>query len=151
MLARIPTEYRAGKDDVIQPYVLLVNSHDGSTALRMIPTTVRVVCMNTLNLALSHAGRKEGISIRHRPNLDQRVAEARERLGVVAARFDQFDEELHRMIAGVLRPKQVETILRQCAAETSGDASRSAEAEPPRHAGHLPGELRERDEHACRG
>jgi len=109
MLARIPTEYRAGADDLIRPYVLLVNSHDGSTALRMIATTVRVVCMNTLNLAMSRAQRFEGISIRHRPNLEERVGEAREKLGIVAARFDQFDEELHRMIAGVLRPKQVET------------------------------------------
>jgi len=107
MLARIPKEYRAGPDDLIKPYVLLVNSHDGSGSLRMIPTTVRVVCQNTLNLALSGV-RSEGIRIRHRPNLDQRVREARERLGVVAARFDQFDAELHRMIDGVLKAQEVD-------------------------------------------
>ena len=99
MLARIPKEYRAGPDDLIQPYVLLVNSHDGSTALRMIPTTVRVVCQNTLNLALGRSSREEGITIPHRPSLDERVREARERLGVIAARFDAFDDELHDMIA----------------------------------------------------
>lgn len=97
MLASIPKEYRAGRDDLIKPYVLLVNSHDGSTALRMIPTTIRVVCQNTLNLALSHAG-SEGIAIRHRPSLDDRVREARQKLGVIAARFDQFDDELHAML-----------------------------------------------------
>ncbi len=111
MLARIPREYRAGSDDVIKPYVLLVNSHDGSSALRMIATTVRVVCMNTLHLALSRAAhtsskggsKGEGISIRHRPNLEERVREAREKLGIVAARFDQFDEELHRMLDRQMR------------------------------------------------
>jgi phage/plasmid-like protein (TIGR03299 family) len=35
MLARIPKEYRAGADDLIKPYVLLTNTHDGSQALRM--------------------------------------------------------------------------------------------------------------------
>ena len=45
MMARIPKEYRAGADDLIKPYVLLTNTHDGSQALRMIPTTVRVVCL----------------------------------------------------------------------------------------------------------
>ncbi|MCL2641729.1 MAG: DUF932 domain-containing protein, partial [Phycisphaerales bacterium] len=60
MLARIPKEYRAGPDDLIKPYVLLVNSHDGTSSLRMLPTTVRVVCQNTLNLALREAG-TEGI------------------------------------------------------------------------------------------
>jgi phage/plasmid-like protein (TIGR03299 family) len=108
MLARIPTEYRAGPDDLIKPYVLLVNSHDGSTALRMIPTTVRVVCQNTLNLALSHSARGEGIAIPHRPSLDQRVHEARRRLGIVAARFDAFDEELHAMLDTPLVTGQVE-------------------------------------------
>ncbi|MHB1156052.1 MAG: DUF932 domain-containing protein [Phycisphaerales bacterium] len=98
MLARIPKEYHAGDHDVIHPYVLLVNSHDGSSSLRMIATTVRVVCNNTLNLALNRATGSEGISIHHRPSLEMRVREARQRLGIVAARFDQFDEELHRML-----------------------------------------------------
>lgn len=125
MLARIPREYRAGPEDLIKPYVLLVNSHDGSGSLRMIPTTVRVVCNNTLNLALRHAsgGRGEGIRIRHRPNLDQRVAEARQRLGVVAARFDRFDQELHELIAGTLKPRKVEAYFEQVLPPLPKDAS----------------------------
>lgn len=106
MLARIPGDYRVGADDVVKPYVLLVNSHDGSTALRMIPTSVRVVCQNTLNLALRQAG-SEGLAIRHRPSLNERVREAREKLGIVAARFDEFDAELHAMIARTLTARQV--------------------------------------------
>ena len=98
MLARIPREYRAGADDVVKPYVLLTNTHDGSQALRMIPTTVRVVCQNTLNLALREAG-VEGLTISHHPRLETRIAEARAKLGIIAARFDQFDEELHAMLA----------------------------------------------------
>ncbi len=47
MLARIPKEYRVG-DDVVQPYVLLSNAHDGTQALRMIPTTVRGVAIGVL-------------------------------------------------------------------------------------------------------
>lgn len=113
MLARIPKQYRAGSEDLIQPYVLLVNSHDGSTSLKMIPTTVRVVCANTLNLTLqSHRDKRTGIAIRHHQNLDERVREARERLGVVAARFDKFDEELHQMIQRELRPREVDTYFR---------------------------------------
>jgi phage/plasmid-like protein (TIGR03299 family) len=109
MLARIPKEYRAGPEDLIKPYVLLVNSHDGSAALRMIPTTVRVVCQNTLNLALRQASGGEGLAIRHRPSLDARVKDARAKLGIVAARFDRFDEELHAMLATPLKPRQVES------------------------------------------
>jgi len=107
MLARIPKEYRATPEDVVQPYVLLVNSHDGSLSLRMIPTTVRVVCQNTLHLALSGT-RGEGITIAHRPSLEDRVKEARAKLGIVAARFDAFDEELHAMLDRDLKTKELE-------------------------------------------
>ena len=51
MLARLPKTLRAAGDDEIKPYVLLANSHNGTRALRMIPTTIRVVCANTLVVA----------------------------------------------------------------------------------------------------
>ena len=64
----------------------------------MIPTTVRVVCQNTLNLAMREAG-MDGLTISHHPRLESRIAEARAKLGIIAARFDKFDEELHAMLA----------------------------------------------------
>ena len=96
MLARIPGEFRAGADDVIDPYVLLVNTHDGTGALRLLPTTVRVVCQNTLNLALR--GRAAvGESIPHYESLRARVAAARQTLGIVTRRMEMFGEELQAL------------------------------------------------------
>lgn len=106
MLARIPKEYRASKDDLIKPYVLLTTGHDGKSPIQMIPTTVRVVCQNTLNLALA---RGATLTINHFTNLETRVSEARRKLGIIAARFDAFDDELHAMLAKQLKPAQVET------------------------------------------
>lgn len=88
MLARIPKGIRAAGDDVVEPYVLLTNSHDGSMALRMFPTTIRVVCQNTLNLALRQAG-ESGLTIYHRESLQQRVEEAKVLLGLISERVDQ--------------------------------------------------------------
>src|SRR5262249_30005108 len=53
MLARIPKSVKAMQGDEIKPYALLCSSHDGSLAVHIKPTTVRVVCNNTLTLALS--------------------------------------------------------------------------------------------------
>lgn len=39
-------------DDMIVPYILVSNGHDGGTALRCTPTTVRVVCSNTLHMVI---------------------------------------------------------------------------------------------------
>lgn len=93
ILARIPGAFRAGTDDLIEPYVLLVNNHDGSGALRMIPTSVRVVCQNTLNLAMSGTDTL-GATIRHYENLRDRVQDARRKLGIITDRFARFDAEL---------------------------------------------------------
>lgn len=119
MLARIPNEYRAGADDAIHPYILLTNSHDGSKALRLFPTTIRVVCQNTLNLAMRN-GLGEGISIRHRPSLSERVTEARQKLGIIHARFDQFDIELHAMLNKELAGGELEHYFNACTPPITG-------------------------------
>lgn len=40
------------KKDEVTPYILVSNGHDGKTALRCTPTTVRVVCSNTLHMVI---------------------------------------------------------------------------------------------------
>lgn len=93
MMARIPSEIRAAGSDVIEPYLLLTNSHDGSSAVRIIPTTVRVVCQNTLTLALRQA-RGKGLTIRHTESLQHRVQVARNQLGLVVERLEELDEQI---------------------------------------------------------
>lgn len=56
ILARLPKQYRFTEDKVI-PYLVFSNSHDGSAAIKVAMTPVRVVCNNTLNLALQDADR----------------------------------------------------------------------------------------------
>ena len=56
ILARLPKAYRLAEDKVM-PYLVFSNSHDGSGAVKAAMTPVRVVCNNTLNLALQRADR----------------------------------------------------------------------------------------------
>lgn len=51
ILARLPKTYRLAEDKVM-PYLVFSNSHDGSGAIKVAMTPIRVVCNNTLNLAL---------------------------------------------------------------------------------------------------
>lgn len=97
MLARLPKTLRAVGEDEIRPYVLLANSHDGSRALRMIPTTQRVVCANTLNLALGRAAATDGVTIFHNESLEARVADAREKFGVITRRVDEFERQVQTL------------------------------------------------------
>ena len=82
MLAKLPEKYIIS-GDAIEPYLVFCNSHDGSGAIRVAMTPVRVVCQNTLNLALKGANRVW--SARHTGNVMNRMAEARETLQLAKA------------------------------------------------------------------
>ncbi len=56
ILARLPQRYIIDGDE-ITPYLVFMNSHDGSGSIKAAMTPIRVVCQNTLNLALSTAKR----------------------------------------------------------------------------------------------
>lgn len=56
ILARLPQHYIISGDE-ITPYLVFMNSHDGTGAIKAAMTPIRVVCQNTLNLALSTARR----------------------------------------------------------------------------------------------
>ena len=64
--------------DKYQSYLLFKTSHDGSMAAICKLTSVRVVCQNTLNMALQHNGDKGGaLSIRHTKSSAERLERAK--------------------------------------------------------------------------
>ena len=87
VLARLPQHIEVGGDPV-RPYVLLMNSHDGSTAVIAASTPVRVVCMNTLNWGLQRARQK--YSIRHTEKIREHVHQARRILDLSIDYYKQF-------------------------------------------------------------
>ena len=77
MLAKMPHRYIIAGDE-ITPYMVVMNSHDGSSGIKVAMTPIRVVCSNTLNLALNSARRIW--TTKHTENVMSRVHEARETL-----------------------------------------------------------------------
>ena len=71
ILAKAPNHTKIGPDQVDQ-YVLLFNSHNGSTGVTMKPTAIRVVCNNTLEFALNKQT-DSGISLRHTTGVKDRL------------------------------------------------------------------------------
>lgn len=56
ILAKLPQKYIISGDEMI-PYLVFMNSHDGTGSIKVAMTPIRVICQNTLNLALSTAKR----------------------------------------------------------------------------------------------
>ena len=77
ILARLPKKYRLVDDKVI-PYLVFSNTHDGSGAIKVAMTPIRVVCNNTLNLALDSASRVW--STKHTGNIEAKMEDAKKTL-----------------------------------------------------------------------
>jgi phage/plasmid-like protein (TIGR03299 family) len=78
--AKLPDSFVVG-DDVIDQYLFLTNTHTGREGLIVGFTPTRIVCNNTLNIALGNAMKR--IKIRHTLNYDERLSEAAKMMGVV--------------------------------------------------------------------
>lgn len=74
ILAKLPDRYIIAGDEII-PYLVFMNSHDGSGAIKAAMTPIRVVCQNTLNLAFSRA--KRSWAINHVGNIAGKLEDAR--------------------------------------------------------------------------
>lgn len=89
-----------GAEDKVNTYLLVHTSHDGSLSIQASVTPVRVVCQNTLNMALH--GAKQTYKIRHTQNADGRVQAAREALGIAHTYVDAFEVEAKALFAAAV-------------------------------------------------
>ncbi|MBX9755222.1 MAG: DUF932 domain-containing protein [Pseudomonadaceae bacterium] len=73
-------------NDQVSGYLLLATSCDGTLATTATPTTVRVVCNNTLTIALDGACRS--IKVPHNTRFDPQAV--KKQLGIAVSQWDEF-------------------------------------------------------------
>ena len=78
--------------DKIEPYLVFTNTHDGSGAVRVTCTGVRVCCNNTLNLALKQA--KRVWSARHTGSIESKLDDAMQTLQLAHKYLDATKETM---------------------------------------------------------
>ena len=104
LLAHLPHEYII-TGDRISPYLVFSNTHDGSGAVKVALTPIRVVCSNTLNLALSTA--KRSWSMVHTGNVKDRLKEAGDTLFLAEKYMDRLGKEFENLRMKKLTDQQV--------------------------------------------
>ncbi|MCD7998343.1 MAG: DUF932 domain-containing protein [Clostridiales bacterium] len=94
LLAKLPEDY-VMCGDAVTPYLVFMNSFDGTGAIKVAMTPVRVVCQNTLNLALSTARRTW--SAKHTGDISGKMEDARNTLLYAGKYMDELKMDIERL------------------------------------------------------
>ena len=87
-------EYKLDNGDQLESYILLDNSHDGGSSMKIRMTPIRVVCSNTLATATRGDA---AFAARHTSGITERAAEARDLLGLNKIYMERFLEQCNEV------------------------------------------------------
>lgn len=86
--AKLPNHIRFSNNDVVEQYLLLTNDHTGKESAIVTFTPVRVVCNNTLNMALNRSANQ--FRIRHTGSMYNKLKEVEQMLGLTNKYFEEL-------------------------------------------------------------
>lgn len=110
LLAHMPREYIISGER-ISPYLVFSNTHDGSGAVKVAVTPIRVVCSNTLNLALASA--KRSWSMVHTGDIKSKLGEAKKTLFLADAYMESLGKEFEVLQRQEMTEKKVREYISQ--------------------------------------
>lgn len=106
ILAKLPNDIVVKGEDIVNKFLLLSNSHDGTKSVQIKFTPIRVVCQNTLNQAISGSGKT--FSVTHQKNIHRKLSETSNLLGIIRTGFDEIENLFKSMVEMNLNVAEVE-------------------------------------------
>jgi phage/plasmid-like protein (TIGR03299 family) len=95
-LVKLPEVIRVTAEDIVDLYMLVSNGHGGFASFSAYPTSVRVVCANTLRWSEADAGK--GVTFRHQGDIDGKIKIARAAMGLAQAETLRFREAVAKLV-----------------------------------------------------
>jgi len=109
ILAKLPGYIRVINNDISEKYLLISNSHDGSSMVQIKFTPIRVVCMNTLTVALNKG---ETLKVKHCKDVRDKLTQASELLGIVNEKYDVIERSFKNMVKVQLNEKKLNEYIK---------------------------------------
>lgn len=101
--------------DAVFPYLLVAVAHDGSMSLRVVPTSVRVVCKNTWDMALGTASggwNKAAVRVQHSGDVMSKVSAARDALKLFGVARDETARLANTLASASVSRAEIDTFWR---------------------------------------
>lgn len=109
--------------DLMQLHLVVFNSHDGSSAFRVMIVPFRIVCANQLSLSIRH--HVSSVSIRHTSRSQINVEEIRSKLGLLYKYGHAFEAEAQRLIRTEMTNAEFQDLIREVWPLKDGATSRT--------------------------
>lgn len=106
---KVPNGILIGGEDKCEFYIMLRNSHNGSTRIGVFVTPIRVVCQNTLSLGIAQA--QQRWEMRHDRSLEGKLAEARNTLQLTFDYIHEFEVMGNELISTKVTDAELTAIL----------------------------------------
>ena len=107
--AKLPNYIEVSRKDLIEQYIFLTTSHDGSGSITAAFTPVRIVCNNTLNAALRNCS--NSINIRHTASANEKLVQAHEILGISNKMSDQLETIFKKWSRQAVTDREVKKLI----------------------------------------
>lgn len=108
---KLPDAMRIAGVDDMNLYLAATTSHDGTRALRVDATPIRICCANTQRAAF--ASSVGHYSFRHTSNVQSQISQCREAIGLMWDHFDTFQVEAEKMLNETLTMAEFDKIVAQ--------------------------------------
>ncbi|MGG8408245.1 DUF932 domain-containing protein [Streptomyces sp. 12297] len=119
---KLPQTMTIGSSDKVDLYIAAFNSHDGSSAFRIVVTPIRVVCANTLRAALKEA--RSSYTVRHTSGARSRIAQARQALGLTFKYAEEFEMAAQRMLDAEMKTPDLRLVVDKLWPVSNADSAR---------------------------
>lgn len=107
--AKLPDYIQVGSNDLIEKYLFLTTSHDGSGSITAAFTPVRIVCANTLHAALGNMA--NSIKIRHTQSAKDRLEQAHKVMGISNGLSNELDSIFNRWAKVRITDREVRKLI----------------------------------------
>lgn len=115
--AKLPSYIRIqSTDDIIEKYLIFTSSHDGSGPVIAGLTPIRVVCNNTLNMALKRLSNK--LVLRHTRNVNDRLELGRTLMGMYKVYSEEFQESMNALAKVAITEEIIDTSIKSLILDT---------------------------------
>ena len=108
--AKLPGHIEVTKNDIVEKYFLLQNSHNGASGIKLLFSPQRVVCQNTLQMALV-GGESSIMNIRHTKNHEIKIKQALKIMGLIEKVAEDFEITAKKMYGFKMTEADIDNYL----------------------------------------